>query len=791
MKYLHFLKYNNYANRIFKFESSVSDYTTNGTPILTIADVKLWNPNDGIYTEITTPNETDFSTEPDYLITSDDEFNVDSRWFIIEAVRLHRGQYKCTLKRDVFAEAWDDLMQATCNIDRAILNKYSPLIFNPEPISVNQILDTETLIKDQTRVPWIVFYGESQPSPVTAAINYNYDYTGSSITTFAAQNTFNYLSDNEHDIQAVLNYVSQAPGGYASSNKLRLLPYGIQFDGADASYWLQNVLYPINITNPDAVPNLAADFKAQYTLKGSAEAEATYAMNDKIFFDTTTSKHYRLHANYTNAVEVSEVMPSAYTSMLTKFRNILTNCTDITFASGHSINDVEARNFRLIYWYRTMTLTYEELTEYPTIDAQVPASSYVPTDAPYFMWCMPYGTVKVKYTIGGNPLYLFTDKDVNLAVAQAFARANSTNKLWDVQILPFCPLPDEFITGLGEITVPAGETHLTDVSTMTETIEGVTAPIGFIFSCPKTSFKRQIRFPVKITPDDPKISDITEVYRLYSPNYGSSFEFSLAKNDGLSGVNVRCTYMPIQPYIRVAPIWGGIYGNSTQEDDVRGLICGGDYSMARVADAWVSYQEQNKNFESIFNREISHMDVARKYERINQIVGSGVGVLTGAGAGAFLGNSIGGKVPTAIGAGVGAAGAMATGITDVVLSESMYRENKSYATDMHNLQLGNVQAMPVSLARTTAFHIDNRYFPILAKYKCTDEEKKAVVDFIVNRSMNVGIIDKPGNYMNIWSYDGKNARVFMQGSIIKIDSKFDVHLIDELNAEFQKGVYLI
>lgn len=785
MKFVYLLHYNNYANRTLKFEASVSDYlgVSNENLIATITNASLWNPNDGITGAVVTPTDTDFSTEPDYCITSEDGNTVESRWFVLETVRLQKGQYRCSTRRDVFAEAWDDLMDATCNIDRAILNKYSPLIFNPEPISVNQILDSETMIKDQTRVPWIVFYGESQPSPVTAAINYNYDYTGSSITTFAAQNTFNYLSDNEHDIQAVLNYVSQAPGGYAASNKLRLLPYGIQFDGADASYWLQNVLYPINMTNPDAVPNLATDFKAQYSLKGSAEAEATYAMNDKIFFDTTTSKHYRLHANYTNAVEVTEVMPSAYTSMLTKFRNILTNCTDITFASGHSINDVEARNFRLIYWYRTMTLTYEELTEYPTIDAQVPASSYVPSDAPYFMWCMPYGTVKVKYTIGGNPLYLFTDKDVNLAVAQAFARANSTNKLFDVQLVPFAPIPDEFITGPGEITVPAGETHLTDVSTMTETIDGVTAPIGFIFSCPKTSFKRQIRLPVKITPDDPKVSDITELYRLYSPNYGSSFEFSLAKNDGLSGFNIRCTYMPIQPYIRVAPIWGGIYGTSTQEDDVRGLICGGDYSLARVNDAWVNYKENNLNFEAVFNREISHLDVMHKYERVEQISGTALGALEG--------GVIGGKVFGSAGAVVGAGGAIGTGIADLAIGESRYKENKSYATDMHNLQLGNVQATPVSLARTTAFHIDNRYFPILAKYKCTDEEKKSVVDFIVNRSMNVGIIDKPGNYMNIWSYDGKNARIFMQGSIIKINTKFDTHFVDELSDEFRRGVYLI
>lgn len=56
--------------------------------------------------------------------------------------------------------------------------------------------------------------------------------------------------------------------------------------------------------------------------------------------------------------------------------------------------------------------------------------------------------------------------------------------------------------------------------------------------------------------------------------------------------------------------------------------------------------------------------------------------------------------------------------------------------------------------------------------------------------MTVGIIDEPGNYINnTWSFASVEDRGFIQGSIININTKFDTHFVDELNNEFQKGVY--
>lgn len=782
MKYVYFLKYNNYANRIFKRETNMSDYLTNsyeGTYIRLITDCTLWNPNDGITAQITTPNNTDFSVEPDYLIAADEYNNIDSRWFIVETVRDRKGQYNCHLKRDVFADAWDELMDATCNIDRAILNKYSKFVFNPEPITVNQIITDEWEIKDKTECPWIVFYGKEKPDPVSRAMDYSYDITVSDITVYTAANTYNYLPEDESDIQLAMLTRPAAP----PNNPVQtfLLPYGYQgsvsWQNTDSKFnWCQN---PINLVNPDGIQNFVGDFKSVFSLKGSYEAEQTMANNGKIAYDTGSSKFYRITSYYTSYNSYNAIMASP--TLLTDAKYILSNYSDIQYTSGHNVNDVEAKYFRVYYGYKSMVTVATELADATTINAQVPSAGTEPKDTPYLIWTMPYGDITVNNIVGGVTTTVTTNKEINLAVAMKFSASNSSGKLYDFQILPFCPLPDELINNDGSITVD-NNSNITDNSTLTKTVDGVTSVAGFIFSVPNATFTRRIMLGTAITVDDPKLRNITDMWRLSSPNYASSFEFSVAKNDGLRGFNVRCTYMPINPYIRVAPIWGGLYGTFFEED-VRGLVCGGDYSMARIADAWVNYQEQNKNFEAIFNRQIDNMDVMHKYERIENIVGASAGGIAGA--------AIGGKAFGPVGAAAGGAISMGAGVADVLLSESRYREGKSYATDIHQLQLGNVQAMPRTLARTTAFNVDNRYFPILTLYRCSTDEIASVVRFIANRSMSVGIIDKPGNYVNnTWSFVSTEARGFIQGSIINIDSIHDTHFVDELNTEFQKGVYL-
>ena len=61
---------------------------------------------------------------------------------------------------------------------------------------------------------------------------------------------------------------------------------------------------------------------------------------------------------------------------------------------------------------------------------------------------------------------------------------------------------------------------------------------------------------------------------------------------------IDCTYKPFNPLIRIQPSFKGLYGSSFM--DGRGLICGGDFSLPIIKSAWVTYQQNNKNFANIF-----------------------------------------------------------------------------------------------------------------------------------------------------------------------------------------------
>lgn len=789
MKHVYFLKYNNYANRIFKQGQALQDYlgVDGVNKISEIKKCTLWNPNDGITTTLPTPQNVNFSTEPDYCIVTDEYGTIDSRWFVVETVRLLSGQYQCYLKRDVFADAWDELMESTCQIHRAIVLNDNPLIFNPEPITVNELIGSETAIKDKTGVPWIVFYSAGLPAQET---NYEpeklaYNHTTANKATWESTREFNFIPENLESIQINLKWNKR---NTASAGFLHLIPGGMDTYNDPGAYFMALDSVP-EFTNPTSIDfnGALSAFKTQFTLKSAEEAAAIVAMDGDILYDSTEQKYYKIHATVTTtstvqaaiAINGSDTFEWAKTTIQTK-TNIPVSETIIP---GYIVT---------MYRYAATSITLEEMTSESAVDFKVPQHSVKPNDAPYYMWCMPYGEIEM--VVNGNSV--IANPTLNLSIASWFANRNSSDSTFDVQILPFCPLPDEYIDPSDGHIVVDNDNEITDTDTITQTASPH-AIRGFIFACPSCSFTRQIRYQYPrayLFAENNKIGDICEKDRLYSPNYASSFEFSSSRNGGVFGFNIRCTYMPIQPYIRIAPIWSGLYGKEKYDKDPRGLICSGNYSIARLNDAWVQYQEQNKNYEAIFNREIQHMDVERKYQKINEVAGAISGTFTGAATGAAAGAMAGGPVGAAVGGVVGGAGAAITGGIDIENAEKLFQEGKSYATDLHKMQLGNVQAMPRTLAKTTAFNVDNRYFPIYVRYIPTTKEATLVDEYINIHSMTVDVAGKPKDYIyNRYSRNNSapyTDKGFISGSIIRIETTHDTHYVDELNKEFTKGVYL-
>ena len=293
---------------------------------------------------------------------------------------------------------------------------------------------------------------------------------------------------------------------------------------------------------------------------------------------------------------------------------------------------------------------------------------------------------------------------------------------------------------------------------------------------------------------DIKINNECNFYRLNSPNYNAAFDFTLTKNDNsVDFFNVDCTYKPFDPYIHVNPNFKGLYGKDW--DDARGLICSGDFSISLITNNFENYKLNNKNYQQLFNRQIQNLDTNYKINLGAQIANdvSGIaGTVIAAGA-------------TSIGQGVKAGGAQLASAAGNTMSNFQnpgfnqgliqmgigyaqnalkHKEQRSFQTDMFNYYLGNVQAIPNALAKNTAFTFNNKLFPFIEFYSCTDVEKEALKEKIKYNSMTVMKVGTIGQYMNY-------TEQFIKGQVIRLpDVIDDAHIANEIYNEINKGVFI-
>ena len=171
MTSLYILQYNNYYNRILKVEQSLEDYLQ--YEVHTLANANF-NPNDNVNTtHVFGSNANSYNGTGDYVVVVNEFEDIVSRWFIIDATRTRGGQYNLMLRRDLFADFYDNIVNADMFIEKATLTHSDPLIFNSENMTFNQIKTSETLLKDGTGCPWLVGYYSKGQQALTGEVEIN------------------------------------------------------------------------------------------------------------------------------------------------------------------------------------------------------------------------------------------------------------------------------------------------------------------------------------------------------------------------------------------------------------------------------------------------------------------------------------------------------------------------------------------------------------------------------------------------------------------------------------------
>lgn len=152
------LHYNNYFNRIIKKEDTVAKYM-NADSHYRVASNINFNPGDGVNTSLILglgQNGTLFDVDEfDYLVAYEvvnDTSVIRSRWFVLEQDRQRSGQYELTLKRDVLADNYEDVINSPIFLEKGYIDDVNdPLLYNSESMNLNQIKQLEIPLKDETK----------------------------------------------------------------------------------------------------------------------------------------------------------------------------------------------------------------------------------------------------------------------------------------------------------------------------------------------------------------------------------------------------------------------------------------------------------------------------------------------------------------------------------------------------------------------------------------------------------------------------------------------------------------
>lgn len=403
---------------------------------------------------------------------------------------------------------------------------------------------------------------------------------------------------------------------------------------------------------------------------------------------------------------------------------------------------------------------------------------------PYAICALPYAT-RDYYGIDGAKLGSLELRNA-LACAMAISRVYSgSGWLIDVQLLPYCPCR-EVIKADGSIDLTKARSYapIKVVGQQNSTFAGMISVESSTFAATLYTSKG-IVFKQHVT--NVKMDNLTVKCRLVSPNGNGIFEFNPAKmvyaDDTDIGFEAYCTYMPHQPYIRVAPHYSRLYGE--EFGDYRGLICGGDFSLPQISDSWETYQVQNKNYQVMFNRQIESLELQQKVALASDIAGAVTGTVSGVAGGALSGAVVGGKKGTIVGGKIGGIAAVAGGIADVATNQILRKDQREAVEQQHNWQLQNIQALPYSVTKVSNFNIDNTYVPYLEVYNCDDYETQNLGTYLELYSYT---IDRYGKFTD---YVKPTGRTFLRGTFVRLKGVIDdLHYLAAIADEVAQGFYI-
>lgn len=778
------LQYNNYANRILKRELTIQEYVGKAKFATYYKDPVMFNPNDGVTT--TQILNWDEKWNPDYLIIIDKENNIMSRWFITEQTRLRGFQYRFSLKRDTVADNFDIIKDSPIFLERGTVKDYNDhFIYNSEDFPCNQIKKGEILLYDNTKTSWLVLYlaknAFGQNKSGTFSTNYEADYEYTSKEDFLPYHNYGEGKNTPMKVWKNIKFQTIANNGAVLAMNWKEYVFNIEYNSNEAKYGYltelgvglsnlkynnqkgaNSVLNDLFLKYMDNLPILANSVESYFGYKDNNDLSSLLSYRGKIIYISGESKYYRVNVTRKSDSNKVSSVTSTESDLYDYMKNYFNQSSGIeeTQNPNNSALEVDVDFSR-----------YEVVLEDITVEVGITwtlSDVTAQTDSPlYDVVCLPYGSIS--YEINDETVVI--DRDFSLAAFNSITRTLTKDFVYDYQIIPYCPIPN-FVEIKNDVPV----INAPEIGAKISFKNGDSEEIGCAIVVPSIKIDDVlIDVPIEKPARFKNYNDVYNIkllndcykYRICSPNYNGLFEFNLAKNNSeCPFFNLDMTLKPQMPYIHLNPNFAGLYGRDY--NDARGLICGGDFSIGIINDAWQVYEIQNKNYQNIFDRQIQNMDTNYAIQQLGTAM-AGIGSA-----------AVGILNPNPVGTLAGGAGAVGS-IVGLATNALKHEEQRDYASDIHQYQLQNIQALPYSITKSTPLTNNNKLVPFVEIYECSNEEKQAYMDHLTYDGMNIGKIT------TISQYSGG----FIKGKIIRLEGiNDDSHINNDIYNELSKGVYV-
>lgn len=541
--------FNNYFNRIIKRYSTKAEYIAHSGSYYDFSNINF-NPNDGVTTTQVLGSSTqqqaggpdlvplawEHDGNPDYLIAYETEqvgiatnTVIRSRWFITESVRTRNGQYSLKLKRDSIADHLETLLSCPAFIKKGTVSDDNPLIVNSEGITVNQIKSGETLLKDKTGSAWIVgylskdFVDKSDPdNPISVQVP-DGDYESITIEDLAAEldisptvlenilvtdpdNQVRFVNDNIN----IFGYVNLVDN---SSNEYVLRATSSNFLAGFSSSWASNIDHPNfndcfcktrgwsntlskndcerlwkKVWNDDAgllKTNWSAFTNGPFLTKKVYEKLVDLSKNHTLIYKA--GLYYQIAIGNASVADTHEKYTMSTASGFV--RNICQN-----FVTAYNETEWYADGKLDMRDSGVLTLRFNELTaniyltnkivgaQIPTVSVNISTSRNAISNQPFDMFAMPFNDTIL---VNGNDEYeLIGDYAQRLAIA--LMAVETKGQIYDLQLLPYCPIPE--IANNNTIDITGQTEHydydliLKSLSTETFVSDAVTPEYDAVFN---------------------------------------------------------------------------------------------------------------------------------------------------------------------------------------------------------------------------------------------------------------------------------------------------------------------